>query len=158
MAKQLPLLSLRPNLLVITNIAYDHPDCYQSIDEVKQAFVDLTQRIKIVDYQPFGWGSKSIIKIGRKNYQLIIIDDYGHHPDQIKAVIQAVRDVYPPLNNKIIAVFEPHQYERTWRLFDQLILLPVYFVKGRESKEAMENVNLEKLAGPLSDYLRKNVS
>ena len=41
----------------------------------------------------------------------IIIDDYAHHPTEVKALIRAAKQKYP--DKKIIAVFEPHTYSRT---------------------------------------------
>ena len=41
----------------------------------------------------------------------IVIDDYAHHPNEIKATIEAVKQKYP--NKKLITIFEPHTYSRT---------------------------------------------
>lgn len=46
--------------------------------------------------------------------QYTIIDDYAHHPSEIKATIDAARQKYP--NKKIVAVFQPHTYSRTQAL------------------------------------------
>lgn len=69
-----------------------------------------------------------------KTQNLTVIEDYAHHPEEIKAVRQAVREMYP--GKKILAVFQPHLYSRTRDFmdefaaslsgFDQVILLPVY--------------------------------
>jgi len=45
------------------------------------------------------------------------IEDYGHHPSEIEATISAARDGWP--NDRIVAVFQPHRYTRTDRLFDE---------------------------------------
>lgn len=47
--------------------------------------------------------------IGKVN-DIWVIDDYGHHPTQIKATISAIKQKYP--NSRLIAVFEPHQISR----------------------------------------------
>lgn len=62
------------------------------------------------------------------------IDDYAHHPTEIQALEQAVRQLYP--GRKITAVFQPHLFSRTrdfasgfaasLSLFDELILMPIY--------------------------------
>ncbi len=44
-----------------------------------------------------------------------LIDDYGHHPAEIKAVIQAARQIAP---SRIAILFQPHRYSRTKALFD----------------------------------------
>ena len=47
--------------------------------------------------------------------KLVMIDDYAHHPTEIKAVSQAVHEMYP--NKKITAVFQPHLFSRTRRFY-----------------------------------------
>lgn len=49
----------------------------------------------------------------------VIIDDYAHHPNEMKATIKAVKQKYP--NKKIIAVFEPHTFSRTKEFANQII-------------------------------------
>lgn len=69
-----------------------------------------------------------------RNEKLVYIDDYAHHPTEINAVHQAVRELYP--NKKIIACFQPHLYSRTKDFvenfaeslsqFDEILLLEIY--------------------------------
>ncbi len=69
-----------------------------------------------------------------KTDDLVFIDDYAHHPEEINAVHQAVREMYP--NKKVLAIFQPHLYSRTRDFiddfakslsqFDELILLDIY--------------------------------
>ncbi|MEO0074702.1 MAG: UDP-N-acetylmuramate--L-alanine ligase [candidate division WOR-3 bacterium] len=47
---------------------------------------------------------------GRKN-NITIYDDYGHHPTEIRATLQTLRNAYP--QQRIITVFQPHRYTRT---------------------------------------------
>ncbi|PCH56508.1 MAG: UDP-N-acetylmuramate--L-alanine ligase [Legionellales bacterium] len=64
----------------------------------------------------------------------VVIDDYGHHPSEIKVVIESVREDFP--NNRLVMLFQPHRYSRTKVLFaafaehlaqvDELLLLEVY--------------------------------
>ena len=62
---------------------------------------------------------------------MVIIDDYAHHPSEIAATIDAARRQYP--KKKIIAVFQPHTFSRTVALMDDLlrawILLIVYLTE-----------------------------
>jgi len=90
----------------------------------------------------------------------ILIDDYGHHPTEILATLKGAREKYP--DRKIFCVFQPHQYQRTYLLFndfvksfkeaidskliDKLFLIDIYDVAGRESKEAKEKVSSKILA------------
>ncbi|MFI2742696.1 UDP-N-acetylmuramate--L-alanine ligase [Zhouia sp. PK063] len=64
----------------------------------------------------------------------IFVDDYAHHPVEIDAVHQAVREVYP--NDKVLVVFQPHLFSRTKDFaddfakslsrFDEVVLLDIY--------------------------------
>ncbi len=81
--------------------------------------------------------------------ELIYIDDYAHHPTEIKALISSVRLLYP--NQKITGIFQPHLYSRTRDFMenfahelsqiDELILMPIY--PARE--EPMEGITSEAL-------------
>lgn len=69
-----------------------------------------------------------------KTDDLVFIDDYAHHPEEINAVHQAVREMYP--KDKVVAVFQPHLFSRTQDFaqdfakslaqFDQVLLLDIY--------------------------------
>ncbi|WCO01161.1 UDP-N-acetylmuramate--L-alanine ligase [Psychroserpens ponticola] len=69
-----------------------------------------------------------------KSENLVFIDDYAHHPEEINAVHQAVREMYP--NKKVLAIFQPHLFSRTKDFvddfakslsrFDEVILLDIY--------------------------------
>lgn len=69
-----------------------------------------------------------------KNDELILIDDYAHHPTEISAVHQAVREMHP--GKKVLAVFQPHLFSRTRDFaddfaeslsrFDKILLLDIY--------------------------------
>jgi len=69
-----------------------------------------------------------------KSENLILIDDYAHHPIEINAVENSVREMYP--NEKVLCVFQPHLFSRTKDFaddfasalakFDELILLDIY--------------------------------
>ncbi|HVA98109.1 MAG TPA: Mur ligase family protein, partial [Bacteroidia bacterium] len=69
-----------------------------------------------------------------KTKKLIFIDDYAHHPEELKACINSVKAIYP--NKKITGVFQPHLFSRTrdfadefaksLSLLDEVILLEIY--------------------------------
>ena len=48
-----------------------------------------------------------------------LIDDYGHHPAEIRATLQAVRGAYP--GRRVLLVFQPHRFSRTRDLFDDFV-------------------------------------
>jgi len=97
-------------------------------------------------------------KRGETKEGTIIYDDYAHHPTEIIASLQGLRELYlkgdlPAQAGKNITVlFQPHLYSRTKALFndftkcfkgaDQIFLLPIYF--AREDKD--ESISSEKLA------------
>ena len=73
-------------------------------------------------------------KLSFTNKQVILIDDYAHHPVEIEATYQSLRQKYPKA--KIAAIFEPHRYSRSQKFteqfvktlseFDYLTLYPTY--------------------------------
>ncbi|MCK4569502.1 MAG: UDP-N-acetylmuramate--L-alanine ligase, partial [Bacteroidales bacterium] len=83
----------------------------------------------------------------------VFIDDYAHHPDEIKACIDTARMLYP--NKKITGIFQPHLYSRTRDLadgfatglekLDEVILLDIY--PARE--EAIEGIDSRMLLGKI---------
>ncbi|KAA0873933.1 UDP-N-acetylmuramate--L-alanine ligase [Nitrincola tapanii] len=48
-----------------------------------------------------------------------LVDDYGHHPREVKAVIQAVRDGWP--GRRLVMIYQPHRYTRTRDLYDDFV-------------------------------------
>lgn len=48
----------------------------------------------------------------------VVIDDYAHHPAEIKAIIKGVRQKYP--NKKLVAIFQPHTFSRTSEFYDEI--------------------------------------
>jgi UDP-N-acetylmuramate--alanine ligase len=63
-----------------------------------------------------------------------MVDDYGHHPTEIKVTLEAARQCWP--GRRLVVVFQPHRYSRTAALFedftrsfyqaDSLVVLPIY--------------------------------
>ncbi|WP_264548995.1 UDP-N-acetylmuramate--L-alanine ligase [Flavobacterium sp. N2820] len=96
--------------------------------------------------------------------KLVYIDDYAHHPTEINAVHQAVRELYP--GKKIIAAFQPHLFSRTKDFvdgfaeslskFDEILLMEIY--PARELP--MEGVNstwlLSKIDNPNKKLVNKD--
>lgn len=66
--------------------------------------------------------------------EITVVDDYGHHPTEIRATLTTARQCWP--DRRIVVVFQPHRYTRTAALFedftrafyraDSLIVLPIY--------------------------------
>jgi UDP-N-acetylmuramate--alanine ligase len=55
---------------------------------------------------------------------IALFDDYGHHPTEIAVTLQTIRDRYP--NRRIISVFQPHRYTRTYHLMNDFALAFFY--------------------------------
>ena len=88
--------------------------------------------------------------------EVIYIDDYAHHPEELRACISSVKELYP--GKKITGIFQPHLFSRTrdfaegfsesLSLLDELILLDIYParelpIEGVTSKIIFDKVNLE---------------
>jgi UDP-N-acetylmuramate--alanine ligase len=75
-----------------------------------------------------------------KTDDLIYIDDYAHHPEELKLLIDSIQMMFP--EKKVIAIFQPHLYSRTKDFgsgfgeqlsrFDELYLLPIYAAREDE--------------------------
>lgn len=81
----------------------------------------------------------------------VMYDDYGHHPTEIKATLQAVREKYKAGKFKLVAVFQPHLYSRTklllddfanaFDLADKILILPIYAAREKED-ESISSLDL----------------
>ena len=91
-----------------------------------------------------------------KTDELVVIDDYAHHPTEIKAVLEALKEFYPGKKN--LVVFQPHLYSRTrdfgdefalvLSCFDEVILLDIYParelpIEGITSEWLLEKISIE---------------
>ncbi len=56
---------------------------------------------------------------GKSNGTFTLIDDYGHHPVEMQAVIAAARDAFP--NRRLVLAFQPHRYTRTRDCFEDFV-------------------------------------
>ena len=109
---------------------------------------------KVLSKYNSSWRRFEIIEINQpKPYTFV--NDYGHHPTQLKETLKAAREKYP--NKKIWCFFQPHQYQRTYYLFDDFIktlkeapvdnifIDDIYEVCGRETEEIKNKVSSQKL-------------
>jgi UDP-N-acetylmuramate--alanine ligase len=60
-------------------------------------------------------------EIRGKHGRALLIDDYGHHPREIAAVLEAIRSAYP--GRRVVLCFQPHRYTRTRDLFDDFAIV-----------------------------------
>ncbi len=106
-----------------------------------------------------GVGRRLEIK-GEKN-GIIVMDDYGHHPTEIKATLKAVRDSWP--DKRLVVVFQPHRYTRTQKLFEEftrsfyhsdiLMILPIYAA----SESPIKGVDAKNLSDGIGEHGHKDV-
>jgi UDP-N-acetylmuramate--alanine ligase len=202
-------LSLFPTIAVVTNLDWEHVDCYGSMDEIIAAFLEFINRIPFYGYAvvclddpeiqnmlpsvkkrviTYGLSSQAIFRAWKPSLQggisqftvlkedeplgeirlpmpgmhnvvnalaavtigdifdvpfettkaaldsfggvkrrftirgtaagVTVIDDYGHHPTEIRMVLQAARQIAP---RRVAVLFQPHRYSRTKGLFDQFL-------------------------------------
>ncbi len=93
---------------------------------------------------------------------VMVVDDYGHHPAEIRATLAAARQGWP--ERRVVAVFQPHRYTRTHELFsdfvaafsdaDILILTDVYAA----GEEPIQGATSERLAKELRSHGQKDVT
>ncbi len=86
-----------------------------------------------------------------------LYDDYAHHPDKVRATISATRERYP--KEKIIAIFQPHQYSRTRELFgqfaksfsdaDEVWITDIY--RARDTEDDVKSVSAVQLASAIQN-------
>jgi len=76
-----------------------------------QALVDALEKFEGIDrrFQMLG-------NVRSKNGQVMLVDDYGHHPTEIAATLAAARAGWP--GKRVVLVFQPHRYSRTRDLLD----------------------------------------
>ena len=90
-----------------------------------------------------------------------VVDDYGHHPTEIRLTLQAVCQCWP--DHRIVVVFQPHRYSRTAALFDDftrafyqadsLVVLPIY----PAGEAPIENVDGQSLCEGIHLHGHKDV-
>jgi len=90
-----------------------------------------------------------------------VVDDYGHHPTEIKMTLQAVRECWP--ERRLVVVFQPHRYTRTRALLDEfarafyqsdvLVVLPIYAA----SEEPIAGITGQALSERINAHGHKQV-
>ena len=92
----------------------------------------------------------------------IVIDDYAHHPSEMKACLNAIKQKYS--NKKLVVIFEPHTYTRTIRLKDKFkdvfnevdeLYLAKTFTSKREKKSRDLEAEVLKIFDNAKRYDRK---
>lgn len=108
------------------------------------------------------------------NGKVMYIDDYAHHPQEIRAVLTSIREMWP--NKRLTVAFQPHLYSRTndfypefaqsLSLADEVILLDIYPARELPIPGVSADLIAERLTVPVQrigkdrfpDYVRQHVS
>ncbi|MDH5544920.1 MAG: UDP-N-acetylmuramate--L-alanine ligase [Gammaproteobacteria bacterium] len=100
--------------------------------------------------------------IALPNGKVTLVDDYGHHPREVQATLDAINKVWP--DRRIVVAFQPHRYSRTRDLFEDfvqvlsqpevLLLLEVYAageepVTGADSRSLMRAIRMRASNDPV---------
>ena len=88
----------------------------------------------LIEFAGIGRRFEQLSTLSTDAGEMVLIDDYGHHPSEVKATIKAMRQGWP--DKRLVMVFQPHRFSRTRDLYedfvevlsevDVLILLDVY--------------------------------
>lgn len=100
--------------------------------------------------------------VSMPNGKLTLVDDYGHHPREIAATLEALRQAWP--DRRSVVIFQPHRYSRTRDLFedfvqilstvDVLILMDIYaageaVIAGAEGKTLCRAIRMRGQVDPV---------
>jgi UDP-N-acetylmuramate--alanine ligase len=79
-----------------------------------------------LDIQVIKEGLKNLGGVGRRfelkgeHEDVLILDDYGHHPTEVMATLKTAKECWP--DRRLIVAFQPHRYTRTEALFDRFVI------------------------------------
>ncbi len=109
------------NALAAISVAHELDIADDAVARALREFAGIDRRFQIQEIQLGGC-------------QVLMIDDYGHHPTEVSAVLESIRAGWP--DRRLVLAYQPHRYTRTRDLFDQfaevlsaadvLLLCPVY--------------------------------
>lgn len=159
------VFDVKTNDELVTNIKFGlpgHHNLSNALIALAMAKSYGIENNKIIDALSSFKGVRRRFSFQIREKKIVYIDDYAHHPTEINAVHQAVRELYP--NKKIIAAFQPHLFSRTndfidgfaesLSKFDEIILLDIY--PARELP--MEGVTSEWLLGKITNTNKRLVA
>jgi UDP-N-acetylmuramate--alanine ligase len=105
-------------------------------------------------------GVQRRLQVKGEKQGVLVVDDYGHHPTEIRATLDAVRDGWP--ERRLVVAFQPHRYTRTQGLFDEfttafyradvLVLTDIY----PASEQPIEGVSSEALLEAIRQHGQRN--
>ena len=127
---------------------------YAACYEMGIAHDDIVKGLKIFK------GAKRRLQRTGEVGDILIYDDYGHHPNEISATLNTVRRIFP--ERRIVAIFQPHRFSRTAALYkefadalslaDRAFILPIY----GSDEMPMEGVSSKLIFDAASDDTRSH--
>lgn len=109
-------------------------------------------------------GAKRRFDFLLKTPNLVFIDDYAHHPNELTASIQSIRQLYP--DKKVTGVFQPHLYTRTrdfvdefaqsLSLLDDVVLLDIYPAREEPIPGVTSEIIFDKITSKEKVLLKKS--
>ena len=136
------------NTVAAIIVSFDEGITYSSISESLKTFPQVERRFEIISKNVF---SKNII----------LIDDYGHHPTELINTINTIKEIWP--DKEMVMAFQPHRYSRTKALFnefievlskiDNLILLEIY----PASEAPIQNYSSNDLFKKIRNFNKRSV-
>ncbi|MFN8847883.1 MAG: UDP-N-acetylmuramate--L-alanine ligase [Bdellovibrionales bacterium] len=154
-------------LEVLGDIQIEIPGRHNALNALAATIVGLTAGIKFAQCQSGLLNFKGVdrrFQLKGEKKQILIYDDYGHHPTEVTATLAGFKEKFP--HQRLVVLFQPHRYSRTqtcWAEFlkcfagaDVLLLTDIYPagenpLPGIDSKILCENIN-----HPNRKYLPKN--
>ena len=136
------------NTVAAILVSLDEGIDYSSINKSLKTFPQVERRFEII--------SKNVF-----SQNIILVDDYGHHPTELINTINTIKEIWP--KKQMVMAFQPHRYSRTKALFnefvdvlskiDNLILLEIY----PASETPIENYSSQDLFEKIKNFNKKAV-
>lgn len=138
------------NATAVIAVATDEGLSDEAIQKGLENFQGVGRRFQVYGNFPIGSGD------------VMLVDDYGHHPREVQAIVRAVRDGWP--DRRLVMVYQPHRYTRTRDLYedfvevlstvDALIMLEVYSagedaIPGADSRHLCRSIRARGLIEPI---------
>ena len=138
------------NATAVIAVATDEGLSDEAIQQGLENFQGVGRRFQVYGNFPIGTG------------EAMLVDDYGHHPREVQAIVRAVRDGWS--DRRLVMVYQPHRYTRTRDLYedfvdvlstvDALILLEVYSagedaIPGADSRHLCRSIRARGIIEPI---------
>ncbi len=138
------------NATAVIAVATDEGLSDEAIQQGLENFQGVGRRFQVYGNFPVGTG------------EAMLVDDYGHHPREVQAIVRAVRDGWP--DRRLVMVYQPHRYTRTRDLYedfvevlstvDALIMLEVYSagedaIPGADSRHLCRSIRARGIIEPI---------